>query len=70
MGESSAGVNEITVNKIRGENLKPIREAFSEALSDEESSVAMNASSNGFDAENGIVGHRRNGVLNPIEVFP
>lgn len=69
MSESSACVNEILVNEIRGEDLKPISESFGEALSDEEPGVAMNASGNRFNTENGVIRDGGNGVLDPVEVF-
>jgi len=69
MSESDAGINKILVDEIRGENLKPIRDGFSEALCDEEPGVPMNASCNGFHAENGVIGNGRHGVLHPVEVL-
>jgi len=69
MSESGAGINKILVDEIGGENLKPIGDGFSEALSDEEPGVAMNAPCDGFHVQNGVIGDGRDGVLHPVEVL-
>uniref|UniRef100_J3MZJ7 Uncharacterized protein n=1 Tax=Oryza brachyantha TaxID=4533 RepID=J3MZJ7_ORYBR len=66
LGDAGAGVDEVAVDEVGGEDLELVAEALGEDLGDEEAGVAVDPAGDRLDAEHRVVGLRRHRVLHPV----
>nr|ACL53608.1 unknown [Zea mays]ACN33284.1 unknown [Zea mays]ACN35826.1 unknown [Zea mays]ACN36074.1 unknown [Zea mays]ACN36262.1 unknown [Zea mays] len=70
LGDSGAGVDEVAVDEVGGEDLQLVAEALGEGLGDEEPRVAVDPLRDGPHAQHRVVGLGRHRVLHPVEEPP
>lgn len=67
---SHTGIHKILINEIRREDLQPIRKPARKRLRNEKPGIPADPLRNGPNANNRVIGLRRNGILHPIKELP